>query len=279
MNEKLLQFIWQFQYFNQEQLYTEQGERLQIEKSGNWNHHQGPDFSEASIRLGNTRWVGSIEIHVAASDWYLHQHETDLRYSRIILHVVWMADANIPDRNGNPIPTLVLQPRVPKILLERYQKMMNTEVQIPCASFLPALNELGWISWKERLAAERLERKAHQILQLFEQTGNNWEAVIWWLLAANFGIGNNSQLFEMMAQNLPVQLLAKHRSQIHQLEALLMGQANLLIDPVQDAYACLLQKEYRFLQKKYQLKPLAQQPAFLRMRPDFQPSDWHSWRC
>lgn len=267
MNEKLLQFIWQFQYFNQDQLHTDQGESLFIEKPGSWNHHQGPDFSEACIRLGNTRWVGSIEIHVAASDWYQHQHEKDFRYSRIILHVVWLADVCITDKNGQPIPTLVLQSRVPKLLLDRYQKIMDSGVQIPCAGFLPALHALGWAGWKERLVAERLERKAQQILQLFRQTGNNWEALIWRLLAANFGIGTNSLLFEMMAQNISYQLLARHRSQIHQLEALLMGQSNLLNDSFQDSYARLLQKEYRFLQKKYQLKPLVQQPAFLRMRP------------
>ncbi|MDE3254326.1 MAG: DUF2851 family protein, partial [Bacteroidota bacterium] len=128
MNEKLLQFIWQFQYFNRDQLYTEQGEPLIIEKPGHWNHHQGPDFSEAGIRLGTTRWVGSIEIHVAASDWYQHQHEKDSRYSRIILHVVWLADVCITDTNGQPIPTLVLQPRVPKLLLERYRKIMEAGV-------------------------------------------------------------------------------------------------------------------------------------------------------
>ncbi|MDE3253705.1 MAG: DUF2851 family protein, partial [Bacteroidota bacterium] len=204
---------------------------------------------------------------VLASDWYQHQHEKDNRYSRIILHVVWLADVCITDNNGQPIPTLVLQPRVPKLLLERYRNIMEAGVQIPCAGFLPALHALGWESWKERLAAERLQRKALQMLQLFQQTGNDWETLIWRLLAANFGIGNNSLLFEMMAQNLSYPLLARHRSQIHQLEALLMGQANLLNDSFRDSYACLLQKEYRFLQKKYQLQPLLQQPAFLRMRP------------
>ena len=44
MNEKLLQFIWQFQYFNRQKLHTTQSESLLIEKPGIWNHHQGPDF-------------------------------------------------------------------------------------------------------------------------------------------------------------------------------------------------------------------------------------------
>ncbi len=267
MNEKLLQFIWQFQYFNKEQLFTEQGELLQVEKPGYWNHQQGPDFSEACIRLGATKWVGNIEIHICASHWFLHQHASDIRYTRIILHVVWVADMVIPDMNGNPIPTLVLQPLVPKVLLDRYQQMMEARANLPCAAFMPVLDELSWIAWKERLAAERLERKAVQVLQLFKQTGNHWEEVTWWLLAANFGTGINSQLFGMMAKTLPVQVLSRHRLQIHQLEAMLMGQSNLLNDTVQDDYARLLQKEYRFLRKKYRWSSPELQPAFLRMRP------------
>jgi hypothetical protein len=65
MNERLLQFIWQFQYYNKQQLRTSQGEELYIEKPGSWNHHQGPDFSEAIIRIGTTKWVGNIELHMS----------------------------------------------------------------------------------------------------------------------------------------------------------------------------------------------------------------------
>jgi len=62
MNERLLQFIWQFQYYNKQQLATSQGEALYIERPGTWNHHQGPDFSEAIIRIGTTKqwaWCGN----------------------------------------------------------------------------------------------------------------------------------------------------------------------------------------------------------------------------
>jgi hypothetical protein len=84
---------------------------------------------------------------------------------------------------------------------------------------------------------------------------------------ANFGIKVNSVLFEMMARSISTNLLGKHKNQIHQMEALLLGQANLLTGKYDDDYALLLQKEYRFLKKKYQLPPVSKKPAFLRMRP------------
>ncbi|MES2004125.1 MAG: DUF2851 family protein [Bacteroidota bacterium] len=267
MNERLLQFIWQFQYYNRQQLQTTNGEPLFIERAGTSNPHQGPDFLEAIIRIGKTKWVGNVELHVLSSDWYKHRHEADRNYTNIILHVVWKEDALVMDPNGNRFPTLVLQPLVPKILLERYQQMMGSLLVMPCQSFLPALKELGWFAWKERLAAERLERKSAQILLLLKQSGHHWEEVCWWMLATNFGLKVNSTLFELMARTLPVELLSKHKNQLQQLEALLLGQANLLSGKYEDDYAVLLQREYRFLKKKYALPVVNKQPAFLRMRP------------
>lgn len=267
MNERLLQFIWQFQYFQKRSLLTTAGESLQIDKPGTWNHHQGPDFSEAAIRIGNTRWVGNVEIHIRSSDWRKHKHTTDGNYGNIILHVVWDDDLPLYDSVGNRVATLVLQPLVPKLLLERYRQMMETIVMIPCHAFLPALEQLGWFAWKERLAAERLERRAKQILTMVASTSNHWEEVCWQMLAANFGSKVNGPLFEMVARTLPVQVLARHKHQVPQLEALLLGQANLLAGKYEDDYAILLQKEYRFLKKKYRLENVPRSPAFLRMRP------------
>lgn len=267
MNEKLFQFIWQFQYFNRASLYTSEGEPLYIEKPGIRNLNQGPDFSEAVIRIGNTRWAGNVELHVLSSDWNRHRHSGDKRYANIILHVVWENDYAVKDEQGNLFPTLVLQHLVPKLMLEKYEAMMQQLDGFPCRSFLPSIDELHWFAWKERLAAERLERKAAVVLNRLQHTRQHWEECSWQLLAANFGIRINSRLFEQVAQTLPFTLAAKHRSQLHQLEALLLGQANLLQGSFSDAYARMLQQEFRFLSAKYKLPVIQQQPAFLRMRP------------
>ncbi len=267
MNERLLQFIWQFQYFGRQALCTTEGEPLVIEKPGTWNHHQGPDFSEAVIRIGATKWVGNVELHLRSSDWLRHRHTGDAHYSNIILHVVWEDDQPVHDAGDFLIPTLVLADRIPKLLLERYQQMMQTMVAIPCQTFLPVLEELSWVAWKERLAVERLSRRCEQVLVWLKSCHDHWEEVCWWMLASNFGVRVNSGLFEQVARTLPINLLAKHRGQIHQLEAILLGQANLLSARYEDDYALMLQREYRFLKRKYGLLQVSRQPAFLRMRP------------
>ncbi len=262
MNEKLLQFIWKFQYFNQQHLQTDEGEPLVISNPGTFNLNQGPDFLNASIKIGNTTWVGNIELHVKASDWNRHNHTPDPNYKNVILHVVWENDLSIEQSS-----TLTLKDRIPKVLLERYMELMQGSLKQACKSFLPALSQIGWLSWKERLVAERLERKSKKVLQLLDQSKQHWEEVLWWMLAANFGIKVNSEAFETMARSITVNILAKHKNQINQLEALLLGQANLLNGDFTDDYPKLLQREYRFLRKKYDLQSNTVLPHFLRMRP------------
>lgn len=129
------------------------------------------------------------------------------------------------------------------------------------------LSSLGWTSWKERLAAERFERKSKEILTALAANNHHWEETFWQVLAKNFGAKTNAENFETIAKNTPVKILAKHKNQQIQIEALLMGQAGLLHEKFMDEYPKLLQREYIFMQKKYQLNPLHNKPDFLRMRP------------
>ena len=267
MKEKLLQYIWQFQYFNKSELATVDGDILQIIYHGNFNTNQGADFAEAKIKIGNTTWVGNIELHINSSDWNLHNHSSDKNYNNIILHVVWQHDKNIKDIAGNNLPTLELQNRVSKLLLNKYEVLMNASSFIPCETHTHTINDLTLISWKQRLLAERLEAKSAIIFSFLNQNNCHWEETFWWLIARNFGIKVNSDAFEKIARSLPVNILAKHKNQIHQLEALLFGQSGLLEKDFTEDYPQMLQNEYRFYKKKYQLEQPDGQLFFLRMRP------------
>ena len=249
MTEKLLQFIWRFQYFNRHELTTDEGDILQIIKPGIFNHNQGPDFSEAAVKISSVKLFGNIELHVRSSDWHKHNHASDKNYSNIILHVVWEDDRN--NKNKIALPTLSLQNRVPKILLQRYEQLMNEGYVLHCKNFLPVLSNIGWISWKERLMAERLEIKSEKVFLLLQETNYHWEEVFWQMIAANFGIKVNTALFEAVAKSISINILSKHKNQIHQLEAMLLGQANLLDQNFREDYPQLLKREFQFLKKKF----------------------------
>ncbi len=268
MNENLLQFIWQNRFFGNGPFYTIDGSKLEIIQLGAHNFNQGPDFLNARIKIDHTEWAGNIELHIHASDWFKHAHEKDPNFRNIILHVVWLNDMVIIDQFGFAIPTFCIQPYISNHLLNRYKSLMqSSSFAKPCYSFLPAMTPLKWLAWRERLVVERLERKAIRIKKYLTEVNSDWETITWWLLAANMGLKVNEHLFESIARSISLRIIAKHRNQIHQLEAMLMGQANLLDSEFVEHYPSLLKKEYRFLEKKYHFEKTILQPAFLRMRP------------
>jgi len=267
MKEEILQYIWKFQYYNNSELLSTNGDAISVIHPGSHNLNQGPDFTEAKIKINDTIWAGNVELHINSSHWNLHNHSADNNYNNIILHIVWNHDQEIKDANGNHLPTLELQSRVSNLLIEKYKQLMGTAQFIPCEKLSHNLNDLALISWKQRLAAERLLLKSENIFQILKRTNFNWEETFWWLIAANFGLKVNSEMFKKIAQSLPQNLLAKHKNNIIQIEAMLFGQAGLLEKNFDEKYPKMLQKEYRFYQKKYQLKPIDGELFFLRMRP------------
>jgi hypothetical protein len=114
---------------------------------------------------------------------------------------------------------------------------------------------------------ERLERKSEFVFSLLRKNNFHWEETLWWMLARNFGLSVNADAFGEMAESIPYNLLSKHRTQIHQLEALLFGQTGLLEEEFDDKYPLMLKKEYLFLRKKYNLSSIHMPVHFLRMRP------------
>ena len=266
MREQILQFIWQHQYFNTRDLQTADGEPLRILSPGRLNRHQGPDFLDAGIRLGNTLWAGNVELHVAASDWDRHTHGEDRHYRNVILHVVW-EEPSPEEKAALHIPLLVLQHRVPKLLLNKYEEWMRCSAFVACERQLPLVEEAVWSHWKKELLERRLRQRSKVIAAALQETRQHWEAVTWWQMARNFGLPANTAAFEAMAKSLPITLLARYTHQPQALEALLLGQAGLLEGTFREDHPRSLQQLFGHLRIKHRLSPTHTPVLFLRMRP------------
>lgn len=265
MTERLLQYLWQFQYFNKQSSILDNGDTFQVIHPGRFNTNQGPDFLEAKIKIEDTLWVGHVEVHVKTSDWFKHAHQFDRNYDNVVLHVVWEND--LPDSDSR-IPVFTMQSKVPMLLLEQYEHWMKSAGFIACGNQLRDVSRIIWISWRERLLAERMQRKSATVFSFLLQTHQHWEETFWWLLARNFGAVLNFEPFEAMAKTLPVTLLARHKNQLPVLEALLFGQCGLLEgDFKEEEYPAMLQREYLHVKTKYKLQPVKQSVHFLRTRP------------
>ena len=191
MNEQLLQFVWQHRYFDQSELCTTNNEPVIVINPGTHNANQGPDFSGARIRLGETEWAGNVELHVQTVDWLRHGHQHDKQYQNVILHVVW--EHSEPVVQG--IPVLELQGRVPAYLKKQVMEWMDNQLLIPCVQELRMSGIQPTKNWKEILIRERLSRKSVEINDQLNQLKGHWEEVFWWLIARNFGVTVNSDAF------------------------------------------------------------------------------------
>lgn len=250
-------------------LQTTTGEPVEVIDAGLPNTNAGPDFFNAKLKIGGTLWLGNIEVHTLASDWMRHGHDKDAAYDNVILHVAETVDCEVFRANGVPVPQLQLP--CPDPVRQRYDELSHAEIYPPCYSILSSLPKLTVHSWLSALQVERFEQKARVIATRLERCNNHWEDVFFITLARNFGFGLNGDAFEAWASRLPFRAIDKHRDDLFQVEAFFFGQAGLLDEELPDAdgYYLKLQKEFRYLQHKFELSvPMtATQWRFLRLRP------------
>ena len=278
MPEIVLHYIWEHCLWAGFEQQTTDGRKVEILSVGEHNRDAGPDYSHARIMIDGHEWVGNIEIHVCSSDWLRHHHHVDKAYDNVILHVVRTADKPIYNARGDLVPQCELQYPSDKdylsALFDSAQKMDSAMSRIGCAEQLVRDPELISKGWRKSLLRKRLECKRASIERLLEITKGSWEHALYISLARNFGFHTNSLPFEQLAINTPLSYLQKHRNNLFQLTALLMGQAGLLtgerVNGLMDERS--LMKEYNFLRTKFGLTPLDGSIwKHARMRPQNSP--------
>jgi hypothetical protein len=268
MNESFIHYLWQFQRFDKTLLRTTNQEPIRILKTGMLNTDAGPDFLQARLQIGEIEWVGNIEIHIRASDWNSHNHQTDASYNNVILHVVWEHDKPIVRADGTEVPTLELKHITDPALLEKYHLLIGNKNVIPCAAQFKEVSVLSKVAVLDKVLTRRLIQKSKIVAELLEENQGDWEETAYQLLARNFGFKLNSEAFLRLAKNLPLKMLQKHRDNLTQIEAMLFGQSGLLAEV--DDYSKKLTQEYDFFAAKFSLKDKmlgAHEWKLLRTRP------------
>ncbi len=267
MTEEFLHYIWKHKLlsFN---LKTLDNESLVIQKTGQHNHDAGPDFLDARIIIGDTKWAGNVEIHINSSDWYKHQHHLDRAYDSIILHVVYRHDRDIFRSNQEVIPVLEIREFFNSGLYEKYMDFMSSTRWVACENLITTVNPVYIKQFFDRLVISRLERKTIFIRNKLKKSKNDWEQIFYEQLSRNFGFRKNSEIFESLARATPVRIVAKHKDNLLQLESLFYGQAGMLNRRFTDDYPQKLKTEYLHLKSKFSLTPVDLYLwKFMRLRP------------
>ncbi len=269
MKEELLAYVWKHRLCGRH-FHTGDGESLEVVHPGVSNGNAGPDFLNARLRIGGTLWAGNVEIHWKASDWKRHQHCSDPKYNNVILHVVMEEDVEIFTQAARKLSCLALSAYLSKDFFARYEALMQSSNQIPCYPLLPLLHWPPLLPWLGRLALERLERKAREMLARIEGHPAQWNSLILEYLFRAFGLPVNTEPF--------MRLFRKYRELDNTsltdpglTEALLLYLSGLLDEAPEDDYVRHCRSEGRRLARG--ISPLqASDWSLLRMRPHSFPS-------
>lgn len=274
--EQLLHYTWKHKMFPLKTLMTTAGDIVDVIDSGLHNPNAGPDFFNAKLKIGGTLWVGNVEIHDKASDWFAHGHDKDAHYDNVILHVCGVIDAEAVNSHGDKLEQMQLD--VPDEVVENYRQLLIADRYPPCYKVIPQLPKLISHSWMSVLLTERLERKTADISRRLQSSKGSWEETYFITLARYFGFGINGDAFEQWAESIPMHDVDHHRDNLFQIEAFFLGQAGLLNiesmperhrgDAAKDDYFNRIKAEYTYLSHKFSLQPIDYKLwRFLRLRP------------
>lgn len=268
--EQLLHYVWKHKILPLRELFTTDGRRLEVVSPGMHNGDAGPDFFNAKVKIGGRLWVGNVEVHTRASDWYRHRHHADAAYASVVLHVVGEADTPVayPGDPGRLIPQFVLP--VPDHVRRNYERLSRSDAFPRCRGVVASLPPLRVHGWLSALRVERLEERTAQIAQRRQACGMSWEDTLFVTVARHFGFGINGDAFERWAQSVPLGAVAKHRDSLFQVEAVFFGQAGFLEEEGHGStdYFARLRREYAHLRRKFSLAPIDVSAwRFLRLRP------------
>lgn len=262
--EDLVRYVWKHKLFPFSSTQSTDGQSLEILDPGLENRNDGPDFFNAKIKINGTLWIGNVEIHGRASDWYTHGHHTNKRYDTVILHVAGTVDHTITRTDGTVIPQLELT--IPAHIANNYNELRIADKYPPCHRIIPTLTNLTIHSYMSSLLHERLNMRTKQIVERYEAHDKNWDDALFCTIARNFGFGTNGDAFEIWAHRMPFRAVDKHADNLMQIEALFFGQAGLLNEASvpayyqdnlgTDEYFQTLKCEYTFLAHKFGLQPM-----------------------
>ena len=271
MKEEFLHYLWKYNLYDVHKLVDNEGNRIEVLHPGEYNRDSGPDFFNARLRIAGLEWAGNVEIHIRASDFENHRHNSDPAFDNIILHVVAENDRQVFNSRGEEVLTATLE--FDPAVYGKYVCLVNNPFIIACQTSINELDPFYIRHWLGSLVIERLQEKAEHIIKIYSKTGNDWDETFYRLLSRYFGFRVNTEPFEMLASALPFRIIRKHSDDLFRLEALLFGTAGLLDEglfreAVDDAYYLNLIKEYKILSSKYSLHPVhGWLWKFARLRP------------
>lgn len=232
LNERFLQILWNENRFLPDML-TVTGRPVKVLSPGRWNVENGPDFLDASLKIGDREMTGDVEIHRRPSDWISHGHDGDKRYDRVILHTVWHSPGDTPIPSA--IPCLEMCRWIDeswRALLEEFRN----ELYPYARQIAPGSCAVKWAVSANKdisgfLRAAGMARFHDKVTRVRRGAiTNGFGQSIYEMLFDALGYKANREPFRRLAQHVPIARLRELEGPLAW-EAALFGSAGFLPDP------------------------------------------------
>lgn len=236
--EHFLHTLWKGQKaFLREELKLTDGSSVAVLDAGEFNDHRGgPDFLNARIAIDGLMLSGDIELHREAKHWSDHSHDTDARYSRVVMHV--LLEASEDARTHLQVPTLVLRENLAvtneALWKQLFEKLYDRAPELKCFPH----NLLLPISMKRKVVERFGEARLDELTaRFFARSSEDWEQRVYSALLDALGYSQNRKPFRDLAEILTPHVVRqvlyefKESDPAHTMEALFFGAAGLLEQP------------------------------------------------
>ena len=211
-----------------QRLRTVTGAAIDVLHAGSRNSGDGPDFLGAVIAIkspGQPRRVirGDVEMHLRASDWFAHGHETNPAFASVVLHVVEDAQ-EVVEIAGAPLLEMRRNTR---------RRRHKTKVITPKLLDLSAGKARDVGAMLDSLGDARLEERAASMEGDIVVVGP--EQALYEALLRGLGYTRNMTPFQEVARLMPINTLRgltdgapDDEARVARLTGLLFGTAGLL---------------------------------------------------
>jgi hypothetical protein len=204
MREDLFHKIWEIYFPEFNHLKTSDGQSVQILHPGTLNTGDGPDFSNASIKLGSLVIHGDIELHLRCSDWYAHNHQTDINYNKVILHIVLEESGNRSVRRADKtyVSTVSLGAQIPDKLIDVIRKIRQKS-ELACHGFIADIHPDVLKKQIITASEQYFEQKIRQVKEFYDPhlpISRAWVRMVFLSWCDGLGIPKNRENMVEMGQ-------------------------------------------------------------------------------
>jgi len=208
ITERFLAEVWGKRMLGVQLMTGEYGRSIELVYQGKKNNDEGPDFTDAVLRIDGTMIRGDIELHVNSSDWKAHGHQKNPRYNSIILHVVWNGGGSIALQDGRAVPTINIKPLLLGSLEQIKQQITKPHIGIEiCYKVHKYLNNDQIGEMLDVMGEQRFHQKADHFSQCI--AGGGEAQCLYDGIMTALGYAKNKMQFRTLASKVPLECVEK----------------------------------------------------------------------